>query len=589
MNQNELESALSTYLADTDLNQLGGGVRPTEQLLSGPFNNFFQDDMLTLLSRNTDRLPHKLDQLKRFLEIVADKRKPRHERARAAVEVGRYVRAYHGSTRSSAEGGTSKPQDWFRLATDLNSVVGAWELANEYLAQGMLTVELDTRTQLLPTLRCTKPGEATTELRLDQGALNAWWVGSRIALRHLQCQFKGWEAEAFRAAIACIVNWLALRPHVKPFSSAGKISIAERTASLFWINPLWKRLIAAASETPTTNINYREYLLDQRKAVLLQLSDGNGAELEASTDMCWSHAKDVDRDAVVVIPGIIAPSSEKSEADYLKRYETLRQPVPLTALPSITQLKAIRTNLEAEFPWAVDAITAVMTDLLARRRHGAVRLGMQPLLLAGTPGTGKTRFAQRLSELLGTPNTVINLAGMSDEKTFKGLTRGWSSNRPSRMIEFIQQTGVANPLFILDEVDKAQVRGYGNSGRPHDALLDLLEPGNARRYSDVYLMTECDLSHCLYVLTTNSLLALPEPLQSRVRIVLFRAPEPSHADVIVQGILRDMERAWDIPPGTLTVTPRDMSRLAGLAPRQMKQALLDLFGEQTDEARYTLH
>ena len=87
---------------------------------------------------------------------------------------------------------------------------------------------------------------------------------------------------------------------------------------------------------------------------------------------------------------------------------------------------------------------------------------------------------------------------------------------------FIQQTQVATPLFIMDEVDKAILHDYGNSGTPHDALLDLLEPGNAWRFTDVLLMTECDLSHCLYVQTTNSLQALPEPLQSRLRMVFFR-------------------------------------------------------------------
>src|SRR3546814_16049788 len=87
---------------------------------------------------------------------------------------------------------------------------------------------------------------------------------------------------------------------------------------------------------------------------------------------------------------------------------------------------------------------------------------------------------------------------MSDVKVLKGVTRGWASNRPSRMVEFIEQTKVANPLFVLDEIDKAG-QGYGNGGDPQEALLDLLEPGHARRYQDIYLMTECDLSHCLYI------------------------------------------------------------------------------------------
>src|SRR3546814_4830433 len=101
------------------------------------------------------------------------------------------------------------------------------------------------------------------------------------------------------------------------------------------------------------------------------------------------------------------------------------------------------------------------------------------------PGTGKTRFAQRLSELLGTPSTVINMAGMHDVNVLKGVSRGWAGNRPSRIVEFIQHATVANTLFIIDTVDKAQVGSFGNGGKPHDALLDLLEPGNAPRDTDI--------------------------------------------------------------------------------------------------------
>lgn len=67
------------------------------------------------------------------------------------------------------------------------------------------------------------------------------------------------------------------------------------------------------------------------------------------------------------------------------------------------------------------------------------------------------------------------------------------------------------------------------------------------------------------------------------------APGPEHSPSIAQGILRDMERAWNIPHGALTLSPSDMLPLIGLAPREMKQALLDHFGKEGDETRYMLH
>jgi len=100
---------------------------------------------------------------------------------------------------------------------------------------------------------------------------------------------------------------------------------------------------------------------------------------------------------------------------------------------------------------------------------------MAPVLPAGPPDTGETRFVQRLSELLDTPNTVINLAGMVGVKLLNVVTLGCATNRTSRIVEFIQQMQVPNPVFILDEIDKTR-RATGNSGNPEDALLDLLEP-----------------------------------------------------------------------------------------------------------------
>src|SRR5690606_11871506 len=278
---------------------------------------------------------------------------------------------------------------------------------------------------------------------------------------------------------------------------------------------------------------------------------------------------------IIIVPGEIPPATERSDMEYLKRFEVLREPMAFKEFPSVDKLQALHATLLAEFPWAQDAVSLVMSDLFARKRHGALRLGMAPVVLVGPPGTGKTRFVQRLGELLNTPNAVINLAGMTDVKVLKGVTRGWSSNRSSRMVEFILQTQVPNPLFILDEVDKTQC-AYSNGVDPQDALLDLLEPGNARRYHDVFLLTECDLSHCMYIATSNSLQALSEPLLSRLRPVLFPAPGPEHAQVILKGVVRDLELAWGLPAGTVIVSDHQAQLLRGLSAREMRRALLEL-------------
>jgi hypothetical protein len=591
MNKQEFSDALAGCVENDQEPDQG-------QAFEAPLNNFFDDDFLTLLYLGTGPCSSKLTYVKAQLSVAADGKAPRRERAEAALAVGRFLQA-RGPEAPAAGRGNSRPIEWFALSRQLGSVVGALALANARLAPRHLRVMFDIRTDPLPQLVSTEPLFAHSEdedLTVEVDVARAWNLGARVALRHVQRRFGGWDQEAFRCALACVVNYLTLLPRER-FSYA---PLPERRAALVWIRPLWKRLIEAAPACERDPEAYRTALIEQRQAVLLHLDAQEAQSVPPPLLSGRTPASDrtprrkvevlipPKANQVVVVPGVIAESSDRGERDILKQYERLRQPLDLMALPERAELEAIRQTLAGEFPWAREALSVVMSDLLGRRRHGVVRLGFAPVLLVGTPGTGKTRFAQRLSDLLGTPNTVINLAGMSDVKVLKGVTRGWASNRPSRMVEFICQTEVANPLFVLDEVDKAG-SVYSNGGDPQEALLDLLEPGNARRYQDIYLMTECDLSHCLYIATSNSLARLPEPLLSRLRPVFFPAPGPEHTEVIVRGVLGDMERAWGLPAGALSVTERQMARLRGLPPRRVRRALLAIFGDEADASLYTLH
>jgi len=287
-----------------------------------------------------------------------------------------------------------------------------------------------------------------------------------------------------------------------------------------------------------------------------------------------------------VIAAEIPCSSDRTENDYLKQFEQLRDLIGLTRMPDESQIQGIESALRSEFPWAHEVIRQIIGELYARHRHGVLILGMSPIGLVGLPGSGKTRFCHRLSALLGTPNTVINMAGMGDAKLLKGFTRGWAGSRPSRILEFMQQSRAANPLFILDEVDKAG-RASLNGGDPQEPLLDLLEPGNARRYQDLYLLAECDVSHCLYIATANSPGPIREPVRSRLRLIHFPSPGPEHSDTIIWGRLADIERSWQLPAGTLELSMQERARLQGVAPRQMHHAVIDMLGSTENRLTFT--
>lgn len=591
MNRNEYTKQLAESLFNEASEHASD--EPDGSLLNAPLNNFFGDDFFTLLFRSDDPVAKPLREIKQQLVEVSSRDRPRHTRASAAVALGRFIQSRFPENRYCR--GVSQAEKWFYLARQLNSVVGAHALAMVLVEQQSLRIEFDLDTDPLPRVEGTNRHSLGSESQLNSESSHAFYLGARVALRHMQRRFSNWDSEAFNCAFACIVNYLALLPGGRMGSYSSPFQ--QRRHALAWIKPLWNRLIdGVCALTPDGDEARRAELIEQQLAVLVYLDDveqknGNGSGLSRMRSLQQEKAKSNKKagpNELIVVPGTIPKTSDKADNLYLEQFEVLQEPMKFKPLPDLETLQAVKETLLNEFPWAHDAVTLIMGDFIARRRHGVQRLGMTPVLLVGPPGTGKTRFVQRLGELLHTPNTVINLAGITDVKLLKGVTRGWASNRTSRIVEFIQQTQVPNPLFILDEIDKAHST-YSNGGDPQEALLDLLEPGNARRYQDIYLMTECDLSHCLYVATSNSLSALSEPLLSRLRPVLFPAPGPEYSPVILKGVVRDLERSWNLPSGAVTVTPRQAALLHGLSPREMRRALLELLGQEQDEAAYAHH
>lgn len=597
MEKQTFDAVLAQHLDAPARERLGEEDSLFEDPPQAPYGNFFDDELFTLLYRSTDPCVGSLREAKAWLEAVADQKQARHLRARAALNLGRFVQQRRPDPIAKVLG-VSLPREWFALARQMGSVIGAHAFANCLLAYDSMSVRFDLKVDPLPCVvsKVASKGDVSVASPVSR----AWYLGARTACRHVQRHFEGWGREDFGCALACVVNYLVLPSEDRGFGFHA-VPVAPASQALVWMLPLWSALIRWAPHKVPNPDAYHAALIDQRCVVFLRLKelerDNADPHSPAGTKASVTSAADsppatpvaaAGGGKIVVIRGEIPVSTDREEKSQLKLYEALRAPVGLAPLPSRARLVEVRRTLEAEFPWATQAIGAVMGELFARRRHGVLRLGLFPILLVGLPGTGKTYFAQRLSDLLDTPNTVINLAGMSDVKLLKGVTRGWSSNRPSRILEFIQQTKIANPLFVLDEIDKAGSYS-GNGGDPQEALLDLLEPGNAARYQDIYLMAECDLSYCLYVATSNSLERVPAPLLSRLRPVYFPPPGPEHAETIAQGIAAGLARRWGLPEGVLTVTPRQIARLRGLAPREMRRALLDLLGRDADEAAYTLH
>ena len=217
-------------------------------------------------------------------------------------------------------------------------------------------------------------------------------------------------------------------------------------------------------------------------------------------------------------------------------------PLPLVEVPPLQQ---VRSALVFEFPYAGDAIDFALADLVGRP---TIRL--RPLLLVGDPGGGKSRFARRLGELLGL-SVWREDASRADGAVFGGTDRRWYSAEPCHPLLAIAQGRIANPLILIDELEKAGTRS--DYGRLWDCLLGFLEPETSVRYLDPALQTNLDLSQVSYIATANSIEPLPLPIRDRFRIVAFPKPTADDLDALLPAVMADLarerglDRQW-VPP-----------------------------------------
>ncbi|NLC79059.1 MAG: endopeptidase La, partial [Ruminococcaceae bacterium] len=266
--------------------------------------------------------------------------------------------------------------------------------------------------------------------------------------------------------------------------------------------------------------NQREYYLrEQIKVISDELGEGGDTVTEAEEY----------RKKVKDLP---------LEAAYIKKL--LKEVERLVQTPSNSQEAAvIRTYLDTvtELPWNVftkDSFNLKNAQRIFDRDHYgltkvkeriveflAVRsltenMNSQIICLVGPPGVGKTSIARSIAECMKRKFVRMSLGGVRDESEIRGHRRTYVGSMPGRIINAIDHAGSANPLILLDEIDKL---GNDYRGDPASALLEVLDPEQNNSFRDHFLDLPFDLSKVLFITTANDPSSIPAPLYDRMDVI----------------------------------------------------------------------
>jgi ATP-dependent Lon protease len=262
----------------------------------------------------------------------------------------------------------------------------------------------------------------------------------------------------------------------------------------------------------------REYYLNEQvKAIQKELGEGEeGADLEdlEKKIIAAKMPKEAREKAQAELKKLKLMSPMSAEATVVRNYIDTMLALPWRKKSKINNdLANAEKVLEGEHYGLEKVKERILEYLAVQQRVDKVKAPI--LCLVGPPGVGKTSLGQSIARATNRKFVRMALGGVRDEAEIRGHRRTYIGSMPGKILQSLSKTGVRNPLFLLDEVDKM---GQDFRGDPASALLEVLDPEQNHTFADHYIEVDFDLSDVMFVATSNSY-NIPPALLDRMEVI----------------------------------------------------------------------
>jgi ATP-dependent Lon protease len=333
-----------------------------------------------------------------------------------------------------------------------------------------------------------------------------------------------------------------------------------------------RREIAGEAESEAGRDQRRYMLRQQLKAIQKELGeagDGDNATQELHQRLERAELPDSVREEAERELGRLegTPAASPEHGVIRNRLELIMELPWVRRTEDNLDLARARQVLDADHYDLTEIKERILEQLAVLRLNPEAKASI--LCFVGPPGVGKTSLGQSIARALGRKFERFSLGGLRDEAELRGHRRTYVGAMPGRIIQAMRRAGSANPLLMLDEVDKL---GQDFRGDPASALLEILDPAQNYEFRDNYLDLPFDLSRVLFITTANTLDPIPGPLLDRMEVLQLSGYSDEEKLEIARRYLIERQRVqsgltheqFKVPEETILRIIRNYTREAGV-------------------------